>query len=150
MVGIALEKIIKEIIKNKSKLEDIKPIKIKLGEREKDHLFKNSEEKIIYYAELKSNLNLDTEKSKSTINKINDIRNELEKEHRDYKIKSYLVGLRYINKEIIPKYIKNKYVEEDLELIGINDYLLELGIKYKIENEEKYKEILKILTEEMF
>lgn len=39
------------------------------GKKETDHLFMDVNNKIIYYAELKSNLNLDTEKSVETVQK---------------------------------------------------------------------------------
>ena len=37
------------------------------GKKETDHLFMDVNNKIIYYAEIKSNLNLDTEKSNETV-----------------------------------------------------------------------------------
>ena len=55
------------ILKN-SKLKNIKE-KSEKDKKETDHLYKDEDKKIIHYAELKSNLDLDTEKSKVTVNK---------------------------------------------------------------------------------
>ena len=67
-LGNGLEKIFYDIVLTYTKLKDIKP-KNKKGKKEKDHLFCDETNKIIYYAEFKSNINLDTEKSKSTYQK---------------------------------------------------------------------------------
>lgn len=62
-LGNAIEKILSDLIIKKTNLVNIKE-KNKKNYKEKDHLFKDEKNKIIYYAELKGNLNLDSEKSK--------------------------------------------------------------------------------------
>jgi hypothetical protein len=148
-LGTGIEKVLKDIILDKNKqLENIKPKNSK-GQKEKDHLFKDEKNKIIYYAELKSNLNLDTEKCKSTSDKCELILDELKTEFVDYEIKMFLIGIRYYDKKIIPKIIMNKYKNIHNNVVGINDYLQELnaGIQF---DENDYKEFLNILANSMF
>jgi hypothetical protein len=148
-LGTGIEKVLKDIIIDKNKqLENIKPKNSK-GQKEKDHLFKDEKNKIIYYAELKSNLNLDTEKCKSTSDKCELILDELKTEFVDYEIKMFLIGIRYYDKKIIPKIIINKYKNIHNNVVGINDYLQELnaGIQF---DENDYKEFLNILANSMF
>jgi len=93
-LGTGLEKVFSELVLVLNpNLTSIKPKNSK-GKKERDHLFVNEETKTIFYAELKSNLNLDTEKCKSTSNKCVQIAAELVEEYPEYKIQMYLLGLR--------------------------------------------------------
>jgi hypothetical protein len=149
-LGSGIEKVTKDIILDKNKLlQNIKPKNMK-GQKEKDHLFKDEEKKIIYYAELKSNLNLDTEKCKSTCDKCASILEELKTEFPDYEIKMFLIGIRYYEKKMIPKIILNKYTVIDNHLIGINDYFDYLNVNMKFDDENEYKEFLNVLANSMF
>lgn len=148
-IGIGIENILKDFILENTNLKNIKT-KNKKGIKEKDHLFMDINKKIIYYAELKSNLNLDTEKSKQTYKKCLDIEKELQEEYKDYEIKMFLVGVRYYTKKIIPKTILKKYKEINNNLCGINEYFKFLSIKFKIFNEKNYKKILNYLVKKMF
>jgi predicted RND superfamily exporter protein len=149
-LGTGMEKVLMDIIiKNNSHIKNIKSKNIK-GKKEKDHLFKNENEKTIYYAEIKSNLNLDTEKCKSTSEKCQQLFEELQIEYPDYKIKMYLVGTRYINKDIIPKIIKNKYLSIQENVVGIDEYLNEMNTTIMFNNEENYKIFLNYLANSMF
>lgn len=146
-LGIAIENILKDIIlKENSFLINIKP-KNKKGEKEKDHLFIDNKNKIIYYAELKANLNLDTEKSKSTINKCIEIEQNLQKNYEDYEIKMFLVGLRYYDKSIIPQNIKKKYKLIENNIIGINNYFIFLNVKYIFKDETDYTIFLNYIAD---
>lgn len=148
-IGIGIENILKDFILENTNLKNIKT-KNKKGIKEKDHLFMDINKKIIYYAEIKSNLNLDTEKSKQTYKKCLDIKKELQEEYKDYEIKMFLVGVRYYEKIIIPKTILKKYKEINNNLCGINEYFKYLSIKFKIFNEKDYKKILNYLVKKMF
>jgi hypothetical protein len=149
-LGTGIEKVLKDIILDKNKLlQNIKPKNTK-GQKEKDHLFKDDEKKIIYYAELKSNLNLDTEKCKSTSDKCVSILEELKIQFPDYEIKMFLIGLRYFDKKIIPKIIMNKYKIIQENVVGINDYFEHLHIDMKFADENEYKGFLNILANSMF
>ena len=129
-IGNGLEKIFHDIVSYHTKLKDIKP-KNKKGKKEKDHLWCDEDNKIIYYAEFKSNINLDTEKSKSTYEKCLNIVIELKKKFPEYDIKWCLVGCRYINNINIPNKLKYKYNTIKNNLFGVNDYLNLLGISLR-------------------
>jgi len=149
-LGTGMEKILSDlIIVNSTNLENIKP-KNEKGKKEKDHLFKDENLKIIYYAEIKSNLNLDTEKCKSTSEKCSILAKELQEEYPDYKIQMYLIGIRYYTKSLIPKVILDKYSTIKENVLGVNEYLEQMNIQYKFETENDYKQILNHLAKQMF
>lgn len=136
-LGISMEKILSDIILEKNKnLENIRP-KNKKGSHERDHLFVNHDTKTIFYSELKSNLNLDTEKCKATVNKCKDIYKEVKLEYPGYSVKWWLLGLRYIEKTNINKTIFKKFEDVKENVIGVNEYLenLNTGVKF---TEEEY------------
>lgn len=135
-LGTGLEKLLKEIILKTTDLVDIRPKNTK-GEKEKDHLFEDKKRKIIYYAELKSNLNLDTEKSKNTADKVKNIEDELIEKYPYHKIKISLLGLRYYTIERCSQIIKNKYTIIGNNLVGVNEYFIKLGINFQF-TEEQY------------
>lgn len=147
-LGNGCEKVLCDYILKVTVLKNIKK-KNKKGEKERDHLFMDEKNKIIYYAELKANLNLDTEKSKATYNKCLNIVQELKKEYNKYEIKWCLVGLRYLHYGDIPETINKKYNIIKDNLFGINQYLEFLNTKI-IFNENNYKEFLNSLANEMF
>lgn len=148
-LGTGLENVMRQYIPSENKeLVDLKD-KNKKGIKEKDHLFLHPEKKIIYYAELKSNLNLDTEKSKATINKVIQINKELKEKYKGYEIKYFLVGTRYFSTQEIPRIINKKYEEIRENLFGVNEYLETLGIDINFD-EKDYKIIINELAQEMF
>lgn len=147
--GIIMEKLLLDIIlEYNHNLKNIKQ-KIKNGNREKDHLLIDDKNMIIYYAEIKSNINLDTEKSKETSNKCIDIYNELKNMYNEYKINMYLVGIRYYTKDIIPKIILNKYNNIKEHVIGINEYLYNLNCDIKFDN-DSYQIFINKIVDELF
>ena len=103
-LGYAVEHVLKDLILFNTKLKEIKK-KVE-NQKERDHLFCDNINKIIYYAEIKTNINLDTEKSKATCKKCLDIVEELKKDYRGYNIKWALVTPRYIKNNDIPKKLK--------------------------------------------
>ena len=141
-IGVFIENFIKDIILSYNhNIISIKE-KNKKGEKEKDHLFLDEKNKIVYYAEIKTNLNLDSEKSKETVKKIIQIKDELKNKYKDHTIKYYLVSGRYLNNNEINKKIINKYNEIKDNIKGINDYLNEFNISFKF-NYKLYCECLK-------
>lgn len=149
-LGTGLEKVFKDIVLARNpKLTNIKPKNTK-GKKERDHLFVDEETKTVYYAELKSNLNLDTEKCRSTSNKCAQIAVELVQEFPEYKIEMFLLGLRYVNKTICPKIITNKYTEISENVVGVNDYFEALGAGQLFADEQEYKDFLTYLANQMF
>lgn len=147
-LGIAIEKLFQFVIEKFTTLCNIKQKNIK-GVKEKDHLFSNEDMKKIYYAELKANIYLDTEKSKSTYTKCLDIVKELEIQYPEYEINWCLVGYRYIHNSHIPNNVKRKYSVISDNLYGINQYLTLLNIKLQF-NEENYKDLLNDFADTMF
>lgn len=86
--------VIKDVIGGKSK--DI------------DLLFMDNENKIVYYRELKSNLELDTEKLPATYEKIKKITNYLRNEYPNYKIDSSLMTWAIYQEKDLPKKYNSK------------------------------------------
>lgn len=149
-IGHGVEKIFDSfILSSNTSLKSIKPKNSK-GEKEKDHLYEDENNKIIYYAELKSNLNLDTEKSKTTSKKCLDIELELKQQYPEHTIKMFLVGIRYFSKIIMPSVILKKYSNISDKLVGVNDYFHNLGINELFIDENDYKIFLNELSTNMF
>ena len=145
-LGIYLEKVIETFIVDNSNLTSIKQKNIK-NVHEKDHLFVDKINNVIVYAELKSNLNLDTEKIKSTIQKIKNIELELNELYGDnYTVYCFLINLRFLNISDMPKIITNKYNEIQEKVIGLNEYLDFFEIE-TIQSYEQYTQILNYLID---
>jgi hypothetical protein len=148
-LGTAVENILREIIIRYTDVINIKQKNVK-GVKEKDHLFKSDPKKKIYYAEIKANLNLDTEKSVATLNKVIDNHSELEKQYPDYDIESFLVNTRYLNKIDIPRTIFNKYKKISDNVVGVNEYLESMGSNFIFRDIDMYKEFLNYLYDKCF
>jgi hypothetical protein len=149
-IGIAIEDVLRNFIKNNiSDIVDIKEKNVK-NKKEKDHVFIDEANKVIYYAEIKANLNLDTEKYKATIAKCIDIHAELTSKFSGYIIKMYLVGARYLYAHEMSKAIHKKYSVIQGNLIGVNDYLSNLGYKGNLLNDDIYRTILNTMANSMF
>lgn len=144
--GTGLEKVVNQIISTYTDFKNIKPKNAK-GKKEKDSLF--MKEKRIIYAEYKSNINLDTEKSKKTIKKCLDIKEELKGKYQGYEIFINLVNFRYLTYNDIPKNIKKKYKELGNHLLGLNDFFELYNLK-KFDNYEEYKLFLTKIGNKMF
>lgn len=149
-LGHAVENVFSDAVLKLSSL-NLKNIKQKnkKGEKERDHLFCDEKNKIIFYSELKSNLNLDTEKSKTTYTKCLDIVNELKEEFPDYEIRWCLFACRYLLYEDIPSVIKRKYTPISENVFGVNQYMSMMGINY-VFSEENYVKLLNYIGDKMF
>lgn len=148
-IGLGLENVLRDLIIGSSLvIKNIKPVNSK-GEHEKDHLFLNTHTNTIYYAEIKSNLNLDTEKSVKTYSKCQTIEQQLKEKYPDCTVKMFLVGGRYFSKSEIPPYIYHKYTTIKDNLVGINEYLSSLGIIHQF-TAETYKDFINYLSQKMF
>jgi hypothetical protein len=89
------------------------------GERQKDILFIDEASKRVIYAELKANINLDTQKSKSTVDSVLKVIESYEAD--GYSVQGYLVSLRYLSVRDVPPTIAKKYT--NVTLFGINDFI---------------------------
>lgn len=146
-LGKACESIFEDTVIKFTKLTNIKP-KNKKGKKEKDLLFLKKDEKIIYYCEAKGNINLDTEKSKSTYKKCLHIVEELKQQYPDHTINWCLLSVRYIDNSEIPEILKHKYQEIKDNLFGINEFLEMFNINFKF-TKETYKKYINLIADKM-
>lgn len=147
-LGLGCEKVFSDMVMKYTSHKNIKGKNIK-GKKEKDHLFCDEDAKIVYYAELKANINLDTEKSKSTYEKCLQIVEALREEYPDYEIKWCLLAFRFTDYTAIPETIQKKYSTIKDNLFGINQYLKMLGIEIEF-TEDGYKKFLNKIADSMF
>jgi len=150
-LGICMETLFQDAIATKTDwvpvlLDDSKnkngtARKNKKGEHQIDHCWMNVESKTIVYAEEKNNINLDTEKSKVTKEKVQSVAAKIKEKYPDYNVKSYILAARYLSasEEIAQGIIKTKY--SDASVIGVNDYLELFGLEL-IPSYEEYKKII--------
>ena len=75
---------------------------------------------------------------------------ELQTEYPEYTIQMYLIGIRYYTKSAISKIIMGKYENIHSHVLGVDEYLTELGTNTAFGSEEKYKEFLNYLANSMF
>lgn len=149
-IGIAIEDLLRRFITNNiDGIKDIKERNTK-SRKEKDHIFINETDKVIHYAEVKANLNLDTEKYKATINKCIEINHELTTQYPDYTIKMYLVGARYLNSSEMSDAIRKKYSSIRGNLVGINEYIQSLGHTRELLEPDGYRVLLNEMVKAMF
>jgi len=144
-MGHCIENIIRELVVNYTNLVDershyhdlMMQKKNEKGSKEADHLFIDNENKVVYYAELKANPNLDTEKTKATITKCSEtLKNSLQKFYPGFKIKWCLLICRYIDYNSFPPEIKKKFDEINGNVFGINDYFKMLNVNYRFTEED--------------
>jgi hypothetical protein len=111
------------------------------GERQKDILFINDETNHVIYAELKANINLDTQKSKATVQSLLKVIEDYTSQEMN--IQAYLVSLRYLHTDDIPSSVAKKY--KDVQLIGLSDFITEvLNVEpfRELQSYETYSEFL--------
>lgn len=115
-IGTLIENLLRQYICCHEHIQNLKDKNIK-GKKERDHLFMCRGKKV--YAELKSNLSLDTEKRKATARKVKLISEE---EACD----GYLVGLRYYSGDV-PSDVKSRF--PGTRVISLSQYLNLLEIE---------------------
>jgi hypothetical protein len=114
-----------------------------------DLIFKDEINKIIYYRELKGNIELDTEKLPATISKCNEIEDSLKNTYQDYTINCGIVNWGVYNRKILTTGLSNiktfenggikiEHVEDFLQIINIcwneddyYSYFREIGNKIR-------------------
>jgi len=135
------EYLIRELIKTKSNYEllnyDMK--EIYNGKRDIYLIFKNNNTKIIYYRELRGNINLDTKHLQNTITKYNHISNLIKSTYSNYIINCGILNWSVYNRTILKDGlinieafenwgIKIDHFEDLLNIIGVlwneHDYYL--------------------------
>ena len=120
-----------ELYKGKDKL-----IHIDNNRKDMDIVFKDESNQIVYYIEMKSNTNLDTEKFKATCNKISNIHQSLNENYKEYKIESYLLHWSVYEENDLDNEYKNKhlkYQENGVKVIHPKDlfHIINVDITYK-------------------
>jgi hypothetical protein len=85
-----------------------------------DFIVLNKKNKVVYYNELKSNLELDTEKLPATIDKVNIIRKYLTKLYPQYKIECGILHWAVYDKNILPKKYLTKIKQAENNGVKIN------------------------------
>lgn len=141
----------KELIKTNDNLELLNCGIQKINDNNKDVdlVFKDEKNKIIYYRELKGNIELDTEKLPATINKCKEIEKSFKIKYFDYTINSGILNWSVYNRRILKTGLSNirtfenggikiDHMEDFLDIIDVNwnedDYYLyfrEIGNKIK-------------------
>jgi hypothetical protein len=142
-LGISMENFWADVLsKNTIGWKSIKE-KNKVGFKEKDHLYLNDTLKEIIYCEQKNNINLDTEKSKATKDKLQLVKAEILSKYPDYKLSNYLFAARYLDtdtEQIAQSIIKTKKYEN---VIGVNNLLQLFGNPCpKVESYSQYTVII--------
>ena len=145
----------KELISANPNLKLLKCGVQKINDKRKDVdlLFEDKENKIIYFRELKGNIELDTEKLPATISKCKEIEYALKIEHIDYHIDCGVLNWSVYNRKILTAGLSNiktfenggikiNHMNEFLEIINVvwNEddyyaYFREIGTKIRMKFE---------------
>jgi hypothetical protein len=153
-IGHFGEFISKELIKLNSNLKLLNCGIQKLNNKNKDIdlIFEDKNKNIIYYRELKGNIELDTEKIPATIMKCKEIELFLNEKYKDYIIDCGILNWSIYNRNILTSGLSNiktfenngikiDHYENFLEIINIKwneedfySYFREIGMKIKINN----------------
>lgn len=97
-----------------------------------DILFKNKNKKIIYYRELKANIDLDSEKIKVTVKKCKTVKKFLELQYPHYYVDYGIFNWSVYNRKILfPKYLSKikKFENDGIKVDNFEDFLnlIEIG-----------------------
>lgn len=145
----------KELIKSNHNLKLLNCGIQKINDKKKDVdlIFKDETNKIIYYYELKGNIELDTEKIPATINKCKEIEVTLKTTYLDYSIICGILNWSVFNRKILTAGVSNikafenggikiYHMEDFLNIINVywneNDYysyFREIGTKIRVKFE---------------
>ncbi len=148
VLGHCIEHLVSDIVLSNPAWVSIK-LPNEKGKKETDHLYMNAEKKIIMYGEQKNNINLDTEKSKSTAEKLPIITAELRTKYPDYTVECHILAARYLRKkeEIAEKLIRSKY--SSTSVLGLNDFLERFDLA-AITDYAEYKKLISCIVDLKF
>ncbi|MAH51539.1 hypothetical protein CMI37_37330 [Candidatus Pacearchaeota archaeon] len=107
------------------------------GNKDIDILFIDEEKMIVYYRESKCNLNLDSEKSIATVNKVKEVARRLQKAYAAYTIDAAILNMDWENP-------KQEYLGVPVQYMG--DLFDLLGYKT---SQQEYRRIGKSIGEEV-
>jgi hypothetical protein len=149
-LGYFGEFISKDLIKLNNSFELLKCGVQKINNKKKDVdlIFKNENNKIIYYRELKGNIELDTEKLPATINKCNEIGISLKDTYKGYDINYGILNWSIYNRKILKSGLSNikTFEKEGLQIDHMQDLLSILDIVW---NEDDYYQYFKDIGEKI-
>lgn len=135
------EFISKELIKTNSKLEllpcGVQQINDKKKKKDVDLIFKDELNKIIYYRELKGNIELDTEKLPATIAKCKEIETSLNNKYTEYKVDCGILNWSVYNRKILTAGLSNIKTFENggIKIDHMEDFLKIINVTW---NENDY------------
>jgi hypothetical protein len=129
----------KELIKTNHNLELLNCGIQKINNKKKDVdlIFKDEVNKIIYYRELKGNIELDTEKLPATITKCIEIENALKTTYSDYNINCGVLNWSVYNRKILTAGLSNIKTFENggIKIDHMKDFLNIINVFW---NEDDY------------
>ena len=98
-----------------------------------DLIFKCEETKIIYYRELKGNIELDTEKLPATIHKCKEIELSLQMTYPDYVINCGILNWSVYNRKILTAGLSNikSFENGGIKIVHMEDFLTTINIMWK-------------------
>ena len=113
-------------------------VKNVIGQKSKDIdlLFADTVNKIIYYRELKSNIELDTEKLPATYQKVDKIKDYVSTEYPEYKIDFSIMAWAIYEKKDLPSKCKSKIKQCNMNGVSVSypsDLFNLLGIEFNSE-----------------
>jgi len=124
----------KELVKSNSNLELLSCGVQKINDKKKDVdlIFKDENKKIIYYRELKGNIELDTEKLPATISKCKEIENSLKNTHLDYSIDCGVLNWSVYNRQILSAGLSNIKTFENggIKIDHMEDFLKIINVTW--------------------
>lgn len=114
--------------------------KINNKNKDIDLIFKNEKSKIIYYRELKGNIELDTEKLPATINKCKEIEQSLKDNYLDYTIDCGILNWSIYNREILLAGLSNikTFEKNGIKIDHMQNFLDIIDIKWDCEDYYNY------------
>lgn len=129
----------KELIKANYNLQLLHCGVQKINDKKKDVdlIFKDETKKIIYYRELKGNIELDTEKLPATITKCKEIENSLQSTYLDYTINCGILNWSVYNRKILTAGLSNIKTFENggIKIDHMEDFLHIVNVSW---NEDDY------------
>ena len=101
-----------------------------------DLIFKDELNKIIYYRELKANIELDTEKLPATINKCKEIEASLKTTYSNYTINCGILNWSVYNREILTSGLSNivSFEKAGIKIDHMEDFLALINITWREED----------------
>jgi hypothetical protein len=109
-------------------------------QKDVDLIFKDEVNKIIYYRELKANIQLDTEKLPATITKCNEIENSLKTTYLDYTINCGILNWSVYNRKKLTAGLSNikTFENKGIKIDHMEDFLNIINIFWNEDNYYSY------------